>query len=396
MHQVEVQNERRKVLWRGQIGNNRNGFNELLDKLITIERSNSDTICGIFINPTGTYHKPIQHFLESNGYVVYYIDPRVTESARVTSNLGKVKSDKVDSHLLASAPWDNEKAMERKPHVRDSVSSLTRLLESVKKNVTRISNMMSADLAEVFPEFLGFFPDITSSTALGLLEKYSTPENLVKSGLEDVFNTMKKCSRNHHKREDAKKLLELASKSIGIPDVSGVYAFRIGENVKRIKAEMNTLKEIEEKIIEATKDNEDVQRIDAIRGIGPVNAAAMVSEIGGIKQFDSALKLQSYGGKAPIMRGSGGKDRATGLSKARNPHLSNAVYESAVSLVNSKNKEFLEIFNRKIGKGKKPTQAYITVGRRLLYHIFTIMKNHKPYRQRLPRGEREGVSSIGS
>ena len=67
MHQVEVQNERRKVLWRGQIGNDRKGFNELLNKLITIERSNSDTICGIFINPTGTYHIPIQHFLESSG-----------------------------------------------------------------------------------------------------------------------------------------------------------------------------------------------------------------------------------------------------------------------------------------------------------------------------------------
>ena len=96
MHQVEVQNDRRKVLWRGQIGNNRTEFNELLEKLRTIERSNSDTICGIFINPTGTYHIPIQHYLESNGYVIYYIDPKVTESARVTSNLGKERSDKVD------------------------------------------------------------------------------------------------------------------------------------------------------------------------------------------------------------------------------------------------------------------------------------------------------------
>ena len=139
--------------------------------------------------------------------MVYYIDPRVTESARVTSNLGKVKSDKADAHLLASAPWDNEKSMERKPHIRDSVSSLTRLLESVKKNVTRISNTVSADLAEVFPEFLDFFPDITSSTALGLLEKYSTPENLVKSGLKDVFSAMKKCSRNHHKAEEEKDFL---------------------------------------------------------------------------------------------------------------------------------------------------------------------------------------------
>ena len=96
MHQVEIQNDRRKILWRGQICNNRKGFNELLEKLRAIERSNSDTIVGIFMNPTGTYHIPIQHFLESNGYVVYYIYPRVTASARMAENLGKVKSDKVD------------------------------------------------------------------------------------------------------------------------------------------------------------------------------------------------------------------------------------------------------------------------------------------------------------
>ena len=395
MHQVEVQNERRKVLWRGQIGNNRTEFNELLEKLRTIERSNSDTICGIFINPTGTYHVPIRHFLESNGYVVYYVDPRVTDSARTASNLGKVKSDNVDSHLLASAPWDNEKAMERRPHVRDSVSSLTRLLESVKKNITRVGNLISADLACVFPEFLNMFPDIMSKTSLAMLEKYSIPGNILKSGLGDVLDTMSKYSRNHYKREDAERILDLAKNSIGIPDVSGVYAFRIRENVKRLKAELNAIKEIEAEIIDATKDSEDVKRIDDIDGIGPMNAAAIVSEIGPIEQFASALKLQSFGGRVPRMKGSGGKYYAAGSSKVRNPYLSNAAYESAVSLVNHRSREFLDIFNREIGRGKKPVQAYNIVGKRLLYRVFFIMKNHKPYRQRLS-GQGEGVSSTGS
>ncbi|MDA8054563.1 MAG: hypothetical protein M0Z77_02785 [Thermoplasmatales archaeon] len=68
--------------------------------------------------------------------------------------------------------------MDRKPHLRDNASALTRLLESVKKNVIRISSMMSADLAEVFQ-------DLTSKTALAVLEKYSVPENIVKSGMDD-------------------------------------------------------------------------------------------------------------------------------------------------------------------------------------------------------------------
>jgi hypothetical protein len=321
---------------------------------------------------------------------VYYVDPRVTDSARTASNLGKVKSDKVDSHLLASAPLDNEKAMERRPHVRDSVSSLTRLLESVKTNVTRISNMMSADLAEVFPEFLDVFSDITSKTSLAMLEKYTVPENIVKSGMYGVLNTMSKYSRNHYKREDAERILDLAKNSIGIPDVSGVYAFSIRENVKRLKAELNAIKETEAEILDATKDNEDVKRIDDINGIGPMNAAAIVSEIGPIEQFASALKLQSYGGKVPIMVGSGGKDHAKGLSRVRNPHLANAIHESAVSLVFRRTKEFFDIFQKEVNRGKEPTQACVIVGRRLLYHVFTIMKNKKPYRQRMPTIERDG------
>ncbi len=393
-HQVEMQNNEGKVMWRSQINNDRKGFGELLEKLKVVERSNRDSVRGVYVNPTGTYHLPLQHFLESSGYVVYYVDARVTDSARTISNLGKHKSDKVDCHMLASTPWlpgDPGKV----PHVWDDVSSITRPLQSVKKNITRVINRISADLACVFPEFLNMFPDITSKKSLAMMEKYSIPGNILKSGLENVLSTMRKCSRNHYKREDAERILDLAKNSIGIPDVSDVYAFRIRESVKRLKAELNAIKEIEAEILDATKDNEDVKRIDDIDGIGRMNAAAIVSEIGPIGQFSSALKLQSFGGRVPRMKGSGGKYRAAGSSKVRNPYFSNAAYESAVSLVNHRNREFLDIFNCEIGRGKKPVQAYNIVGKRLLYHVFSIMKNHKPYRQRLS-GHGERVSSTGT
>ena len=127
--------------------------------------------------------------------------------------------------------------------------------------------------------------------------------------------------------------------------------------------------------------------------VGPINAAAIVSEIGNIEQFNSAEKLQSYGGKAPKMSGSGGKDYATGLSKIRNSHLANSVYESAKSLVQHKNEEFLLIYKREIDKGKKKKQAYIIVSRRLLYHVYSMMKNKKPYRVRLPEVKKKSAST---
>ena len=64
--------------------------------------------------------------------------------------------------------------------------------------------------------------------------------------------------------------------------------------------------------------------------------------------------------------------------------FANAIHESAVSLVFRRNKEFFDIFQKEVNRGKEPTQAYVIVGRRLLYHIFTIMKDKKPYRQKIP------------
>ena len=43
----EIQNENEKVMWRGQISNNRKGFDTLLEKLRTIEGSNNDKVRGL-------------------------------------------------------------------------------------------------------------------------------------------------------------------------------------------------------------------------------------------------------------------------------------------------------------------------------------------------------------
>lgn len=389
MHQIEVQNQNGMVMWRGQITNDKKGFDRLLEKLRTVEISNDDRIIGVFINPTGTYHVPLQHFLASNGYSVHYVDARITDYARKMHNLGKVKSDKVDAAMLASTPWIpqiGKSVVDRPIHERDPASGLTRLYQSVKKNITRITNIIESDIACIFPEFTDMFSDIVSATSMALLEQLTIPPLIVNSGIENVLKIMRKASWGHYKKEDAERLMELARNSVGISDVNGVYAFRIRENVSRLRNEQLSLDRIEKQTLKLVEGKETLKFIDDIRGMGTMNAATIVSEIGDIKQFDSALKLQSYGGRAPNMEGSGGKNHATGLSKNRNPYLSHAVHQSVISLVKWQNGEFFEIYQREIDKGKKDTQAYIVVGRRLLYHIFSIMKNNKPYRDRLPVG----------
>ena len=181
-------------------------------------------------------------------------------------------------------------------------------------------------------------------TGIALLEEYATPENMAAANPDEMLKLMRKAGRNHHTLEDVEKLIQAASNTIGIPDPEGVYAFRMRTNARRLRNEMSELKSAEAEIETGSSDNSDVKRLTEMRGMGPLNSAIIVSEIGSIEQFDSALKLQSYGGKCPEMTGSGGKAHPKGITRVRNNYLSNAVYESAVSLVVHRNKEFLDLF----------------------------------------------------
>ena len=308
-------------------------------------------------------------------------------------NLGKEKSDPEDAHVLASTMFIDTQSLNKKDHERDPLSVITREMEIIRRNITRITNHIQADITAIFHEFTSEVA-IDSKTGIAIHEKYTVREKVARLGPGKLLKFMQKNGRNLINHEDARRLIDLASKSIGIPDPDGVYAFITRKNVRRLKAEIAALKTVEKEILARSNGNEHIRHLTEMKGIGTITAATIVSEIGSIKQFESAVKLQSYGGKVPDMSGSAGKIRANGISRTRNSHLSNAVHESAVSLVLHRNHEFYELFTRELMKKKSKTEAYIVVGKRLLFHIHSMMKNSRPYRERKPGNSDRGRGSL--
>ncbi len=392
IHYAEIQDEKENKLWRGKIRNIKEDFEFLIDKISKIEKSNNDKVEFIFMNPTGNYHVPLKYFLDKNNFIVYMVDARKTLHLRKMMNLNTIKSDSEDAHILAATPWHDPRYMEYTGHNRSSLSSISRERSIVVKSITAIKNYIHSDLAAVFPEFTDLY-SIDSSTGMAILYEYATPYNIINAGIDNIIKSIKKASRGHYNMEDINKLMEISENSIGIPDEDDAYKFKIRMNISRLKNEMNNLKNIENEIISRSCNNKDVNNLTNLRGLGIINSAIIVSEIGNIEQFKSALKLESYAGKCPDIEGSGGKTHSKGITHVRNKFLSNAVYESAISLVMNKNKEFYDIFNREIGKKKSTVQAYIAVAKRLLFHIYSIMKNHKPYKEKMVGNYKRGYAS---
>ncbi|MCL4480213.1 MAG: transposase [Candidatus Thermoplasmatota archaeon] len=136
MHYVEAQNERQQVMWHGSISNNREGFSNLMEKIHSLCRNNSQEVIGIFMNPTGNYHVPLKYFLEAHGYQISLVDARKTFHLRQIMNLGTEKSDREDAHVLAATPWMDRNAAGKAGHSRSALSEITRLRELVNRNIT--------------------------------------------------------------------------------------------------------------------------------------------------------------------------------------------------------------------------------------------------------------------
>ena len=62
-HTIEVQNDRKECVWRGTVNNSREGPDRLPAKLKQLEHANNHSVAGVYMNPTGNYYRPIEHFL---------------------------------------------------------------------------------------------------------------------------------------------------------------------------------------------------------------------------------------------------------------------------------------------------------------------------------------------
>ena len=180
-------------------------------------------------------------------------------------------------------------------HERDELSELTRLREAVDRNIIRIVNNMWSDLAVVFPEFQRLMDDLKSRTALALLERYAVPANMLKASVKELARVVGNASRNHFGKEFVEDLRKKAAETVGLPDDSCIFSFKIRENVKRLKSEMQELKRVDDEIRKRVADRKDVKLLDDMKGVSKVAATSAVSEIGDITQFETAEKLQAYG-----------------------------------------------------------------------------------------------------
>ena len=115
-----------------------------------------------------------------------------------------------------------------------------------------------------------------------------------------------------------------------VPEIARACLAALGAQLRRLKEQ---ILEFDRMIIAWHRSNEASRRLDAIPGVGPMLATALVASIADAKVFRSGRNFSVWIGLVPRQHSSGGKDRLGSISKQGDRYLRGLFVIGALAVI---------------------------------------------------------------
>jgi len=355
----------------------------------------------VVMESTGHYHKILFHSLTKVGYEVSIINPIQSDSIK---NIGvrKVKNDKVDARKIALLyRFDQLKTTNIPDEDIDCLRSLCRHYYKLSDQLTSYKNRLLGIVDQLFLSFTDVFKDVASVTALAILEKYPTPEDILKADSEELISLIRQTSRKNLKWATNKYEL-LCSKAhkfnpLSINSIANTAM--LTANISMIKTLTQSLEgalDAIHKLLEQDSAKNmpalslTIELLCSIPGIGLLTAATIVAEVGDFSAFLKPGKLAAYFGIDPSVKQSGQFEGTENkMSKRGSRLLRRVIFTTALANVRKKrngkehNPVLYEYYRKKCASKPKKV-ALGAVMHKLIAIIFAVLRDRKPFVLRKP------------
>jgi transposase len=349
--------------------NDHTGFQKLLNNL---SRFPKDQVL-VGMESTAHYAENLTSFLYSRDFNVCIINPIQTSFLR-KSNIRKTKTDSVDTYLIIKAlSLNHYRLFTERDYNSLQLKNLCRFRQKLMKARTKVKIQLVTYVDLLFPELQYFFKSgVHGKACYALLKEQPNPDKIAKMHLTRLTNLLSKSSKGHFKQSIAVSLKELASQSVGIKN--DTLSLQILQSIKQIELYTEQLAEVEESINLLMEQMNSV--IKTIPGIGNLNGAMIIGEIGDITRFQKPCQLLAYAGLDPSVHQSGNFNAArTRMSKRGSKLLRYALINAAwqTTLVNDTFKNYYDL---KVSQGRRHYNALGHVAHKLVRVIHKMMTDN--------------------
>lgn len=119
--------------------------------------------------------------------------------------------------------------------------------------------------------------------------------------------------------------------------------------------------------------------LKSIPGVGIKTIAVILAETLGFEYFTSIAQLMSYSGYDVVANESGKRVGTRSISKQGSPHIRQAMYMPASTIVRRKPPEIYQIYQRLVDKHSIKMKAHVAVQKKLLTYMYILWKSKQKY-----------------
>lgn len=355
--------------------NNMEGFDDLLEKIKSCSKDFSKIKVGL--EATGHYSYNLLGYLLNKGLPTFVINPLHTNLFRKSLSLRQTKTDKIDSHTIATMLMSNVnlKSYSIELYHNEELKSLSRYRFDKVKERAKLKVSVSRLVTILFPELEKIVSTIHLSSIYELLYQFPGAIQVANANLTKLSNLL---ANNSHSRLDKSKAIEikhLAKNSIG--SNMPAKSLELKHTIKLIRELDSEISEIESEI-EKIMDEID-SPILSIPGIGTSMAAMIISEIGSFDNFDSPDKILAFAGLAPTTYQSGKLESSHSRMEKRGSRYLRYALFNATKFVCNWEPSFAIYLAKKRAEGKHYNVAISHATKKLVRVMFALEKSKTVY-----------------
>ena len=377
-HDCFITNSDGEVLFKPfTITNNRDGFDDLYNKIFSITTDLSKVKVGL--EATGHYSYNLLGFLVDRGLAAFVINPLHTNLYRKSLSLRQTKTDKVDARTIASMLMSdvNLKSYSDTSYHNEELKSLTRYRFDKVKERAKLKTSISRLVLILFPELEKMVSTLHMVSVYALLYEFPGASKVSSAHLTRLTNLLEDASNGRYSKDTAIMFREAARTSIG--SNMPAKSLELKHTIRSIRALDTEIKEIE-KEIKIIMD-EINSPILSIPGINYRMGAMIIAEIGDFERFDTPDKILAYAGLSPSTYQSGQLDNAySHMEKRGSRYLRYALFNAA-KFVCHWDPTFAAYLAKKRAEGKHYTVAISHEAKKLVRIIYQLEKTGQTYRR---------------
>ena len=327
-HDVELMDERGRVLARGRLPEGVARLHELIGEQLCEGADGAEVVIG-----TGTGRGPWVGALVAAGYTVYGVNPLQAPGYRERHGVSGAKSDRGDAHMLTDMVRTESRqlrAVAGDSPDAEAVKVVARTRKTLIWERTRQVQRLRHQLREYFPAALDAFADLDAPDALELLGKAPDPAKAAKLTRAQISAALKRARRRDIPGKATAILAALRSAQLGQPPaVTSAHAVTVRSLVAVITVLNEQVKTLQGQVEADFDRHPDAEIYLSQPGLGPILGARVLGESGDDPgRYASGKARKNYAGTSPITRASG-KRKIVAARLIRNNRLTDALMAQA-------------------------------------------------------------------